>query len=280
MSKQRSGLRSHQRRYNCCTSFTQTHIHDIVPTDPIPQIVTTDLLIHFEANDPNSYDGNGTTWVNIGTGGSTYNATLLGDPLPTFDNDTIKSFHFTGYLLNSGDAYENHNYMQFLRPDAISDDFTYCAWIKTTSAGYGMNHYELMYIVSTETGEVNDDFGFGLDSEGYLSYGDGKLGEGEIDITIHSNQQVNTGYWTFVAVTREKSTGEVILYINGIQDTIGTCNVENTLSTSTYVLIGSETDHPGYTFDGYIGAILGNTSVLTPEQIMTNYNAQKSIYGL
>jgi hypothetical protein len=45
-------------------------------------------------------------------------------------------------------------------------------------------------------------------------------------------------------------------------------------------LIGSETDHPGYTFDGYIGAILGNTSVLTPEQIMTNYNAQKSIYGL
>jgi hypothetical protein len=141
-----------------------------------------------------------------------------------------------------------------------------------------MNHYQLMYIVSTETGDLNNDFGFGVNSDGNLAYGDGSYTGS--DITISSTQQVNTGNWTFVAVTREKSTGTVTLYINGMVDTIGTCNVGNTLSTADYVLIGSETDFPGYTFDGYIGAILGNTSVLTPSQVLNNFNVQRSIYGV
>ena len=171
-----------------------------------------------------------------------------------------------------------YNYMRFLRPDAISDDFTWCAWINTTEVGRGSNHYNLMYIVSTETGSVNDDFGFGINEFGKLSYGDGKLGSS--DITIQSEQEVNTGTWMFVAVTREKATGIVVLYINGYEDTTGTCNVGNTLSTATYVLIGSETDYPGYTFGGKIGAVLGNTSVLTAAQILQNYTAQAYLYGI
>ncbi len=268
MGKSRSGLSLYRRAYSCPCS----------PPPPPPQIKTSDLLIHFEANNINSYPGSGTTWINIGTGGTTYNATLLGNTIPTFINNNIKSFQFTRSLLNSPSAYLSYNYMRFLRPDAISDDFTYCAWINTTNVGYGTNHYNLMYIVSTETGNVNNDFGFGIDINGKLTYGDGI--NGGSDITIHSTQSVNTGTWTFVAVTRNKSTGRVVLYINGIADTIGTCNVGNTLSTATYVLIGSETDFTGYTFGGYIGAILGNTSVLTPEEILNNYNAQRSLYNL
>lgn len=277
MSRNRAGLARYRRAYGCC----------IQPT-PRLQIVTTDLLIHFEANDqisyPSPYDG--ITWVNIGTGGTVYNATLLGgDPetepqLPVFnvDNAGIKSFQFTKNLLETGETYNYYNYMRFLRPDAISDSFTYCAWIKTTEVGYGQNHYQLMYIISTETGDLNNDFGFGIDSDGHLAYGDGKYGGS--DITIHSTQLVNTGNWTFVAVTRNKSTGEVGLYINGVLDTTGTCNIDNTLSTATYVLIGTETDYPGYCFGGNIGAILGNTSVLSAVDILNNFNAQRSLYGL
>jgi hypothetical protein len=216
--------------------------------------------------------------TNIGTGGTLYNATLLGNQLPLFINSTIKSFQFTRNLLDSTSSYLSYNYIRFLRPDAISDDFTYCAWINTSEVGYGLNHYNLMYIVSTETGGVNNDFGFGIDGNGKLAYGDGMIGE--TDITISSTQSVNTGTWVFVAVTRQKSTGRVVLYINGIADTIGTCNIGNTLSTATYVLIGSETDFPGFTFGGNIGAILGNTSVLTPEDILNNFNAQRSSYNV
>jgi len=269
MQRKRSGLATHRRAYGCCIS----------PSGPSIQIITDDLLIHFEANDATSYSGSGSTWTNIGTGGATYNATLLGPSLPTFvTNGSIKSFQFSRNLITSGSPYTNYNYMRFLRPSAISDSFTYCAWIKTTDVGYGLNHYQLMFIVSTETGGLNNDFGFGIDSSGKLAYGDGKSGSS--DITIRSTQSVNTGVWTFVAVTRNKSTGQVVLYINGNADTTGTCNVDNTLSTATYVLIGSETDFPGYTFGGNIGAILGNTSVLTAADILNNFNAQRSTYGL
>lgn len=240
-------------------------------------LVTTDLLIHFEAS---RYPGTGDTWINIGTGGTDYNATLLGGEgeLPLFVNDPIKSFLFTRRPLESGEDYYSWNYMRFPRPDAISDDFTWCAWIKTTETGAGLDHFNLMFIVSTETGGVNNDFGFGLDSDGRLAYGDGSL-DGS-DITLRTSSAVNTGQWTFVAVTRRKSTGGVVLYVNGVANTSGTCNVGNTLSTAEYVLIASETDYPGYTFGGNIGALLGNTSVLTAEQIAQNFSAQRGAYGV
>lgn len=275
MSRNRSALIMHRRAYGKCCPYKDVSVPD---PEPPPQIVSDDLLIHFEANDPASYPGSGLTWFNIGTGGSTYDATLQSESPPVFVNDTIKSFYFDQYSLENGEDYASHNYMSFPRPDAISDDFTYCAWINTTYAGQGFNHYNLMYIVSTETGDLNNDFGFGLDANGCLSYGDGVYGGS--DITISSNTPVNTGTWTFVAVTREKATGSVILYINGYPDVYGTCNIGNTLSTANYVLIGSETDYPGFTFGGNIGAILGNTSVLTPEDILNNFNVQRSIYGV
>ena len=285
MSRQRSGLNMYRRTYGCCKNITSNQPSQVIinnpDPDPViqpPDIITDGLLIRFEANDLTSYSGTGSTWVNIGTGGTLYNASILGMPPPSFVDDTIKSFQFTKNLLSFNTDYLNYNYMEFLRPDEISDSFTYCAWINTTEVGNGINHYELMYIVSTETGSLNDDFGFGIDSDGKLAYGDGSFGGS--DITICSEAYVNTGEWIFVAVTRDKDTGTVILYINGIADTVGTCNIGNTLSTATYVLIGSETDYPGYTFGGNIGGILGNTSVLTPEEILTNYNAQKHIYGL
>jgi hypothetical protein len=259
-----------------CLTIKQT----VAAVTEVVNIITSDLLIHFEANDPTSYTGSGSTWVNIGTGGTTYNATLLGTGgLPTFVNGSIKSFQFTRLQLSNSTDYLASNYMRFLRPNGISDDFTWCAWINTTQVGnIGINHYNLMFIVSTETGGVNDDFGFGIDSNGKLAYGDGK--SGGADITLHSNTSVNTGLWTFVAVTRKKSTGAVVLYINGVADKSGTCNIGNTLSTATYVIIASETDFPGFTFGGNLGAVLGNTSVLTADQILQNFNAQRATYGV
>ena len=257
--------------------YVKTDVTDSSPPPPPPP--PSDLIIHFDANDPTSYPGSGDTWINIGSGGITYNATLLGNTgLPIFDNSAISSFQFTLNFLGSSIDYYDYNYMTFLRPDAISDDFTWCAWINTTEVGYGFNHYELMYIVSTETPNVNNDFGFGIDANGALAYGDGSLGGH--DITMSSNTLVNTGVWTFVAVTREKATGSVVLYINGIADTSGTCNVGNTLSTATDVLIGSETDSPGFTFGGRIGAVLGNIKVLTADDILQLFNDQRGTYGV
>jgi hypothetical protein len=252
-----------------------------LPVVSVPTIITTGLLLQFEAGDSSSYPGSGTTWINIGTGGSTYNATLAGSGpgvgLPTFSAGPPATFNFIRYALVDGSSYTTYNRISLVNPPGIGDDFSYCAWIKTTQVGQGLNHYQLMYILSTETGGVNNDFGFGIDVNGKLAYGDGKTGGS--DITLRTTASVNTGAWIFVSVTRQKSTGTVTLYINGLADTTGTCNSGNSLTTGTDIVIGSEKDFPGYTMGGQIASVLGNTSVLTAAQILQNYTATKATYG-
>lgn len=270
MSRRRTGFNPHMRAYGCPI---------IKPTIiPTPDIISTDLIIRLDANNTTSYAGSGTTWTNIGTGAPNYNGTLSGPTLPTFVNASPKYFNFTRNLLSSPVDYLNYNFVSVIRPLAIGDDFTFCAWINSTQVGAGLNHYQLMYIVSTETGGLNNDFGFGINSAGKLAYGDGDLFGS--DITIATTQSVNTGNWIFVSVTRQKSNGEVKLYINGVLDTTGTCNVGNYLGDSVDMLIGSEKDFPGYTWGGGIGLFLANTSVLTSTQILQNFNATRSIYGI
>jgi hypothetical protein len=260
-----------------CSTLPQPVLSTIVtPPPPPPTIITNDLLLHFEANELTSWSGSGSVWKNIGTGGPKYNAILAGNDLPVYLLTPIKSFQFeynqTAYTNN----YKIFNFIACKRPPGIGDDFTFCAWINTTNVGYGFNHYNLMQIVSTETGGVNNDFGFGVDAAGYLAFGNGRLAGN--DITVSSSIPVNTGNWCFVAITRKKSNGQVVLYINGSPVLTSVCNMGNTLDVAGYILFGTEADHPGFTFGGSIAAILGNTSVLTPSQILQNYNVQKNNY--
>ena len=261
-----------------CISLPQPVLSTIiVPPPPIlSTIITTDLVLHFEANQTSSWPGSGSIWKNIGTGGPMYNAILGGGDPPVYLSTPIKSFQFEYNQLIDDNNYKIFNFIACKRPPTIGDDFTFCAWIKTTNVGYGFNHYNLMQIVSTETGGVNNDFGFGVDAAGYLAFGNGRLAGN--DITVSSPIPVNTGNWCFIAVTRKKSNGQVVLYINGLSVLQTVCNIGNTLDVAGYILFGTEADYPGFTFGGSIAAILGNTSVLTASQILNNYNAQKNNY--
>ena len=274
MNRQRSGFYAHQRAYNNCCSRINPNVNK--------DIYRGGLILYFDVNDSSSYGGSGDIWNNIGDGGTTYDARLTGNPKPSFVSGSIKSFLFTGHLLETTSDYLSYNCMTLLNPaNSLTFDygsFTYCAWIKTTAVGYGLNHNTLRYIISAEVSGTDDDFGFGIDMNGKLTYGDGK--EGGINLTVHSNTSVNTGDWTFVAVTRNIISGRVCLYINGFLDKVGSCNVGNALDASQYMIIGSEADFIGYTFDGNLGTILGYNKVLLQSQIVNNYNVQKASYGL
>lgn len=271
MGRSRSGLANHRRAYRptyCCK-------RPEIQAPVIPDIITTDLIIRLDANNSSSYNGSGGVWTNIGTGAPNYDGILSGPTLPTFVNGSPKYFNFTRNPVNSTTDYLLYNYISVVRPSTIGDDFSFCAWINTTQVGLGLQHYQLMYIVSTETGGPNNDFGFGLNVNGELTYGDGPF-----DTYISSTIPVNTGTWTFVAVTRDKASGQVYLYINGIVNNSGICNAGNTLGDSPDMLIGSEKDGPGYTWGGGIGLFLANTSVLSASQIYQNFAATRGTYGV
>jgi hypothetical protein len=270
MSRNQTGLAKYRRGRK---SFVYT---------PYVPLVTHNLLIHFDANDHNSYSGYNYArpkWLNIGTGGILYNADLSGSNIPaTNEGWKIKSFRFFSYAVTIDTDYPLYNFMRFPHPTAMSGDFTYCAWINTFKrVSDSLAEPHIMFIISAKTTNANSYFGIGINNNNKLSYLDSSPTGN--NITLHSTQSVNAGEWNFVAVTRNQITGQVVLYINGSVDTTGTCNV-GTLNTTNYLLIGSDTYFPGYTFGGSIGAILGYTSILSVDDILRNFESSRRIYTI
>jgi len=74
-----------------------------------------------------------------------------------------------------------------------------------------------MYIMASECGGGAADWGFGVNNSGQLAFG-----AGPSDTTYSTPEAVNTNAWTNVATTRNKTTGEIKLYINGVLKRTGT----------------------------------------------------------
>jgi hypothetical protein len=270
MSRNHTGLAKYRRGRK---SFVFT---------PSVPLISNNLLINFDATDYASYSGyknNPPKWLNIGTGGFLYNADMSGNHLPVIDEGwIIKSFRFFSYALTTETDYQLYNFMRFLSPTAMSGNFTYCAWINTFKrVGDSLAEPHIMFIISAKTTNANSYFGIGIDTNDKLSYLDSSPTGN--NITLHSTQSVTAGKWNFIAVTRNRITGQVVLYINGIADTTGTCNV-GTLNTTNYTLIGSDSYFPGYTFGGSIGAILGYTSILAADGILQNFESARRTYRI
>ena len=56
------------------------------------KFVSDGLLVNLDATDASSYPGSGTTWTNLGTGGTTYNATLTNGP--AFESGNTANLYF------------------------------------------------------------------------------------------------------------------------------------------------------------------------------------------
>lgn len=131
-------------------------------------------------------------------------------------------------------------------PDGHGDisDFSICTWINTTSQGTGVNHWNSAPILDGEVGGISNDFGFGLSETGKLTFGTGRA-NGSHDERIDGATTVNDGRWHHVCVTRDstKSTGNVILYVDGFRD----------IGTSNNGLGGSNQDAPTRSLKAHIG---------------------------
>ncbi len=118
----------------------------------------------------------------------------------------------------------------------IQDDFTICAWLKTTGTGAGTPHYLSMAIVDSQVGGGAADFGFGVDINGKLMFGNGTS-----DTTGRSSVVVNTGNWVHGCVTRDVSSGEFWIYVNGEQNGSGSGSALS-LTANSQIMIGDGTD--------------------------------------
>ncbi len=200
----------------------------------------------FDANPSTPADATGNGYNATGT-----NVTLSED-VPTTGFLNPYSFAFNGT-----DSRVDAN-----RP--VADDFTICAWIKTTAqgAGTGTQHYLSRAIAHAETGGAANDFGLGMDANERLTFGNGN---GSSDFGVHGATAINTGEWTHVCATRQKDTGAIKLYVDGAQDGSGTGSLTS-LTSNAVLTIGYGTDG-AQRWDGLIDDVRVYNYELYPDEI-------------
>ena len=233
-------------------------------------IVTSGLALNLDPNVSSSYSGSGTTVTDLS--GSGRDGTLAGSPLPTFSSSSPKSFVFTRtYVGNTASTASKIT----INSKFLTDNFTIQTWIKTSAIGYSSAHYTTMYIMASECGGGAADWGFGVNNSGQLAFG-----AGPSDATYSTSEAVNTNTWTNVASTRNKATGEIKLYINGVLKRTGTGYAGNSLNCSAdgRTWIGNGQDAPAYSFGGNIGSVLAYTTILSASDILTNYEATSETF--
>ncbi|MFZ1664627.1 MAG: HYR domain-containing protein [Flavobacteriales bacterium] len=123
-------------------------------------------------------------------------------------------------------------------PNPVTDDFTIEFWMKTTQVGgNGSTWWNGAGIVDWNNLGVGH---FGISMLGNkLAFGTGYyITVIPNDVTIQSLDSVNSGNWVHVACTREKSSGTMKLYINGVLNSTSTSATSISFNGTDNLLIG------------------------------------------
>lgn len=234
-----------------------------VVATPISSIITDGLVLHLDPDNPDSYPGTGTT-IN-----SLVSPNLAG----TMSNIT----HIDPYFVYNGTSSQvSVADNALLEPGAGS--WTMEAWVNQTVSG------NEVVLGKFAPGGASQHVSYSIRTTGTSYYAQLGSGSGSgAALFVNSTTFVgtlNTAY-QLVYVLTNGATKTLETFVNGAS--IGTVNhnLVSILNTSTNLFIGSYNggEFPQY-FDGRIGITRLYNTALTSAQVLQNYNANRSIYGL
>ena len=215
------------------------------------------LELHLNASDSTSYGGSGTTWTDIS--GNSRNGTIDSTVAATFDKDNGGYFDFRGDNLNDQVSVSYNSAL-----DLTSSGLTIELWCKPDSTGY-----EVIYnsIGSSEPyNGIQLFFHSGFD---YYIYSGGVSRATKTS----SGSTVSTSEWGHYVITIEgtASGSNVKTYINGGLDYSNTLSAAYTGSIED-VLLGNYTANSGnYDYDGKLGQVRIYSKELSASEVGQNY---------
>jgi hypothetical protein len=219
-------------------------------------IVTNGLVLNLDAGNPASYPGSGTTWTDLSGNGN--NGTLTNGP--TFDSANGGSIVFDGVndLVNCG----NNSSIQ------IVGDISILAWIKVTDFS---NYNGIVGKTTSHLPNPYDYYLFQSTGQPSILRGDGVAYGGHT-----SNVSPSLGIWQYITVTMLGT--QINHYLNGNFTSGGTTGVPIS-NGSNNLIIGNRSDN--FTnFKGSIAITQIYNRALSATEVLQNYNAQKSRFGL
>jgi hypothetical protein len=157
-------------------------------------------------------------------------------------------------------------YATFAR--AVSNDFTLEAWIKPSASLAvltGTNIWNGYGIIYADTTSTANDFGTSLVNGKFA------FGVGNPDTNVQSTGSITNGQWTHVAATRNMTTGEIQVIVNGVMDGTKPTTQMAALTAPTEITLGADVIDKHY-FAGLIDEVRLWSVVRTPAQIMANMN--------
>jgi hypothetical protein len=220
-----------------------------------PKVVTNGLVLALDAADTNSYPRTGTTWTDLSGNGN--NGTLTNGP--TFSTTNLGNLAFNG----------TNQYVSVTQ--TLSVPITVCGYIKYIDQAKSLNTFINSFPHNTLAISLNRNGAGNL--QVFIGNGSAWLGTP----SINSSTTVTVNTWYYISFTCNGTTS--ILYLNGVN--VGTsANIPS--GWSTYFYLGHLTG--GVSSSEYLKGNLASTIIynraLTATEVLQNYNATKSRFGL
>lgn len=225
-------------------------------------IVSSGLILYYDAGTPISYSGSGTTWTDLS--GAVNTGTLQNSPTYTYDAGGAFTFNGTNNEVTTT--------TQFTNPQK----FSIGAWFKTSSAsGKKIIGWEA---AQTGTGSASYDRMIWIGTDGKLYFGIYSGGQ----VTAVSTATYNDNNWYYVVGTYGGEGTTTRLYVNGVSVATNTGTPENTNGywrIGGYRATGWTNASDGY-FSGSIGAAHIYNVGITSTQVLQNFNAHRGRFGV
>jgi hypothetical protein len=231
----------------------------------LPNIVTSDLVLWYDPSFSTSYSGSGTSITNLA------NTSLTG----TMSNITYTSPYF---------AYNGSTSQVSVPDNALlepgSGDWTMEAWFRPSVLGSSS-----VVLGKFDNGGGSQDVSYSIriNSSGSLfaQIGSGSGSGSTLFVNSTSYQTVVDTWYQVVYVFKNGATKTLETFINGT--TIGTVNhsLSSILNTTNNLYLGSYNGGEyNQWFNGRIGVTRLYNAALTSTQVLQNFNADRSKYGL
>jgi hypothetical protein len=208
-------------------------------------------MYYIDAGDAASYPGSGTTWTDLSP--NAYSTTLVGSP----------AFNTTYFTFDGTTEYLDTN------QSLAAESFSVGAWFRSSATGIRM-------ILSKEVAAGNPwNYRMWLNSGTLI----GDISQVTTQSSLQHAGGYNNGQWYLAMFTRDDSNW--YLYVNGSQVAIRADPYTGSVTNAQELWIGRSAFGGGnYQYIGDIGQVFIYNAVLTSTQILQNYNATKSTYGL
>ena len=248
---------------NAGVSSTESTSVSVTPT--VNSLNTTNILVELDANNSSSYSGSGTAWTNLRSSGS-YSATLQNGPL---FNNANKYFTFDGISQIADIAAASA-----INPTPGSS-FTIQIWARTNALlGGGL--------ISKQFGATYDYDGYSLllSNSGSVSL---KMNGGGVDGTYNSSNGVYSNEWALytIVVRFGGGSGNPSYTYVSTRRVVTANNAESSITNNGAPLQFPKGIQEGSSFrQADVGAFYLYNTAVSQENIIRNYDATKSRYGL